>query len=208
MSELLSELSGIDIFLIILLFMSFVRGLTTGFVQMVLGLLNWFLAIVISIRFSVPLAPVVAGWFGWEEPSRLAAILLLFVSCILVGRLVTSLVFSSTREFRYSGLDRLLGGWFGLFRMALILSIFVGFARPVFGDRNWWLDSRLIWSLDRFGQPVVAVLRTLTGYGDGGADKIRSKDTGHRQSSILLKQTLSPLRRGSHWQKTPLGGAF
>lgn len=134
-----------DWFLLAALIVSILIGVLRGFTREVLGLLSWILAIIAALLF----APQAAGWLEPHiaTPSiRIAAsYALVFFGILVLGAIVTSIVSMLVRKSPLSGVDRMVGGGFGLLRgvvIALGMVWLVGMT-PARQD-PWWGQSALI----------------------------------------------------------------
>lgn len=139
-----------DWFLLGALVVSILIGVLRGFTREVLGLLSWILAIVAALLF----APAAEGWLTPHiaTPSlRIAAsYAVVFFAALLLGAIVTSVIAMLVRKSPLSGVDRVIGGGFGLVRGVLIavLLVWVVGLTPARQD-PWWGQSQLIPPLDR-----------------------------------------------------------
>lgn len=134
-----------DWFLLAALIVSILIGVLRGFTREVLGLLSWILAIIAALL----LAPQTVGWLEPHiaTPSiRIAAsYALVFFGVLVLGAIVTSIVSMLVRKSPLSGVDRMVGGGFGLLRgvvIALGVVWLVGMT-PARQD-PWWGQSALI----------------------------------------------------------------
>src|SRR5690349_18638794 len=109
-----------DWFLLAVLVVSILIGVIRGFTREVLGLVSWIVAIVASLW----LGPSAIGWLEPHiaTPSlRIAgAYALVFLVALLLGAVITSVVAMLVRKSALSGVDRMVGGGFGLIRGVLI----------------------------------------------------------------------------------------
>ena len=144
-----------DWFLLAVLVVSILIGVIRGFTREVLGLVSWVVAIVASLL----LGPSAIGWLEPHitTPSlRIAgAYALVFLVALVLGAVVTSVVSLLVRKSALSGVDRMVGGGFGLLRGVLIGVVFVCLVgiTPARQD-PWWKESmfipRLEWLADGF----------------------------------------------------------
>ena len=118
----------IDLLLSIVLLLGLVRGLFKGFFSELAGLLSLIFGIYAAIHFSDITFSILAEFISWEEDylSILAFAVTFFVAALLVslaGRMLTKMV-----SMMALGLvNRLLGGIFGLLKMAFLASLFFMF---------------------------------------------------------------------------------
>ena len=137
------------------LLVSIVIGIVRGFTREFFGLVTWVIAIVAALW----LAPVALGWLEphISTPSlRIAAsYAVVFFVVLALGAVVTAIISSLVRKSPLSGVDRTIGGGFGLIRGVLLLVVAIWILRllPVQQD-PWWKESKLVpplvWLADGF----------------------------------------------------------
>ena len=148
-----------DWVLLAALVVSIVIGIIRGFTREVLGLVSWAVAIVASLL----LAPATVGWLEPHiaTPSlRIAgSYALVFFIALVLGAIVTTVVSMMVRKSALSGLDRMVGGGFGMIRGVLVGVVLVWLVglTPARQD-PWWKDSRLIPGLEWLAQGFGALM--------------------------------------------------
>jgi membrane protein required for colicin V production len=134
-----------DWILLAVLLVSVAFGILRGFTRELLGLVSWILAVTAALF----LAPTAVGWLESHiaTPSlRIAAsYALVFFVFLVLGSVVTAIVTSLVRKSPLSGVDRTIGGGFGLIRGVLVavLLVWVFGLTPARQD-PWWKESMLI----------------------------------------------------------------
>jgi membrane protein required for colicin V production len=134
-----------DWILLAVLLVSVAFGILRGFTRELLGLVSWILAVTAALF----LAPTTLGWLEPHiaTPSlRIAAsYALVFFVFLVIGSIVTAVVTSLVRKSPLSGVDRTIGGGFGLIRGVLVavLLVWVFGLTPARQD-PWWKQSMLI----------------------------------------------------------------
>jgi membrane protein required for colicin V production len=110
----------VDIVILIITLLSSVFGLWRGLIKEVLSLLTWIAALLVSRVYSESLAGLLSGMIENEGIRYVTAFTLLFITVMLLGTLLTSLM---SKLLTVSGLklaDRLLGAVFGIARGVII----------------------------------------------------------------------------------------
>ena len=127
------------------LLMSTAISLRRGFVKEALSLLTWLVAFVVARLFAAQLSTLLADQVSVPSIRLGIAFLILFVSTLMLGSVVSFLVGQLIRITGLSSTDRLLGMVFGFARGTLIVVIAVALLRltPITGD-PWYESSRLI----------------------------------------------------------------
>lgn len=114
----------IDFFVIGIIFLSIIVGLTRGFIQEALSLIFFVLAIYLSGTYyqkaiDLGLRSVVSS----HTLQVILAYLLIFLGSLILGRVFTGLISRVVSSVGLSLFDRLLGGAFGTFRGVLIVVV-------------------------------------------------------------------------------------
>ena|SRR5690349_13103526 len=144
-----------DWVLIAALLFSIVIGVVRGFTREFFGLISW----IVAILAAVFLAPIAHGWLEGHvvTPSlRIAAsYAVVFFGFLVIGAVVTAVISSLVQKTGLTGVDRTIGGGFGLIRGVLIGVVLVWMVglTPARQD-PWWKESVLIpplqWLADGF----------------------------------------------------------
>ena len=148
-----------DWFLLAALVASIIIGVLRGFTREFLGLLSWTVAIIAAVF----LAPTAHGWLEGhiDTPSlRIAAsYAVVFFGFLVVGAIATAIVGSLVAKAGLTGVDRTIGGGFGLIRGVLIGVILVWIVglTPARQD-PWWRESALIPPLEWLANGFRSIL--------------------------------------------------
>lgn len=143
--------------------LSLVFGAVRGFLRESVALLGWLVGLWLAWRYAYVVEPFLGGALtDTELQSWLARALVLMAVVIaswLLGAMLSWLV---QRSGLTLGVDRLLGGLFGLVRGAVIVgfAVMLGQAAEL-QDEPWWRESKLM--------PVAVQMATvLRGYVETG----------------------------------------
>lgn len=159
------RMSGFDVAAAVILALSMLLGFYRGFVQQILSLGILVLALFVAIKFAgVPptLLPDIQWggiWLGGSELQWAGMLALLFLSVLILGRLVNRFVFNTLRRSFISMPDRFLGGVFGLVRGGIIIVVLVllaGLTALPFSDS--WRGSLLIPEFERLAQYLACYI--------------------------------------------------
>jgi membrane protein required for colicin V production len=118
--------------------------------------------VVIAGHYSELVEPHLGGLLAGAAVKPWAARLIILVLVLLVGALIGALAEQFVRLSIFSGMDRLLGFFFGLLRGLLLFGVFVMLGQLLKLDSDhWWRDSRLI----PYGESIANGVRFLAGEG-------------------------------------------
>lgn len=122
---------------------SMIFGLFRGFVREAFALAGWIAAYVVAQLFHEPLQALLADLITTPSLRLMVAWGSLFVLTLLLAALLGYMVRSLMEFAGAGGLDRLLGGGFGLLRgLVLVLAGLILMA-PLTGKDPWWHEARL-----------------------------------------------------------------
>jgi membrane protein required for colicin V production len=149
-----------DYVVILAIVLSAIIGISRGFLREAVALLTWIIALFLAWHFADLLAPHLGGLLAGSEVRPWAARVIIVVLLLVLGSLVGALLGHYVRLSIFSGIDRLLGFFFGVLRGIVLLGVFVilGQLLQLQGEQ-WWRHSLLI----PYGESVANGLRTLVG---------------------------------------------
>jgi membrane protein required for colicin V production len=119
------HINWFDVFLMLVVFASFVSGLRSGFARVVVGLISTFFGLLAGFWFYRMLAPQLLPYLKTPTAANMLAFLLIFIGVLILGSLVATIL---ARIFSWIGLswfDHLLGGAVGVLRGALTAAALV-----------------------------------------------------------------------------------
>ena len=144
------------------LIVSAVVGLARGFLREAIALVAWIFALAIAGHYSELVEPHLGGLLAGPLVKPWAARLIILVLVLLVGALIGALANHFVRLSIFSGMDRLLGFFFGLLRGLLLFGVLVMLGQLLHLDsERWWRDSRLM----PHGESAANGIRFLVGEG-------------------------------------------
>lgn len=141
-------MSALDILMLLVVGGCAVFGFLRGFVQEVLSLLAWGMAVVAVRLFLAPIADLVGVWIGTGGGASILAFALLFGATFFAGKMLARRLGQRTRRSILGPVDRVLGAGFGaikgLIGATLVFLAFSLVYNMVFGikaDRPLWMTS-------------------------------------------------------------------
>lgn len=137
-------MTSVDYVILFLALVSAAVGVWRGFTTEALSLITLLAAIGLAWTFAGQLEPSLGGWASAVEVRLWAARLIIFVSVLVIGGLISWLARKLIRHSGLSGLDRTLGAAFGLLRAAVLVGLAVIVLQFAELDQeSWWREARL-----------------------------------------------------------------
>jgi membrane protein required for colicin V production len=150
-------MTPVDIILIAIVFISMLFGAIRGFLRESVALLGWLVGLWLAWRYAPSLEPYLGGALSGSELQVWVARLILLLATVIAAWLIGGLLgYLVQRSGLTLGLDRLLGGVFGIVRGAVIVgfAVMLGDAAQLRGE-EWWKSSKLI----PVGEEMATILR-------------------------------------------------
>lgn len=126
----------IDILVIIALFLSVVFALYRGLVRELLGITSWILAGIAGLYSYSWTQPIVGKMISNPSIAGAVGSIIVAVIVLVVMTLINAGITAKLRESSLSGLDRILGFAFGIFRAWLLIAIIYIASSMVFSDKQ------------------------------------------------------------------------
>ncbi|HIQ07173.1 MAG TPA: CvpA family protein [Thiotrichaceae bacterium] len=143
----MDAMNWIDIAIVLLIVLSAIVGLVRGFVREAFSLATWLAAIVLSIMFYKPLSTALPFQIPNPIAQNVLSFALIFLAVFIVGSVINYLITRATRAVGLGGVDRVLGGAFGVIRGALLVTLLVlllGLGITGIAETDIWKKSRLV----------------------------------------------------------------
>jgi len=119
-------------------------GVWRGFTKEALSMIALLAAIWLAWAFAGQVEPMLGEWAGAPEVRVWAARVIVFVAVLVLGGVISYLARKLVQHTGMSGLDRLLGGFFGLLRAAVLVGLAVIVLEFAGLDQDpWWREARL-----------------------------------------------------------------
>ena len=134
-----------DILIAVALLVSIGVGIWRGFVKEAISIAALLFAIWAALYFGPPVGDVSQSWLSSEELQMWFGRILVFAVILSLGGLLSWGVSKLVRLSVLSGIDRLLGGLFGVLRGIILISLLIiGGQFAGFDNDDWWENSKLI----------------------------------------------------------------
>lgn len=151
--------NGFDLAFLMLAFLSVAIGAWRGFIFESLSVLGWVLGVGAAFAFG----PMVGGWIPvdslGDSVRRVLGMLAVLILVVFLSSMLASLGRQSAKKLGLRAADRLIGGLFGLLRIALV-GVVIAVAVHALQWRNeaWWDSSVLAPWLDSARLELAAML--------------------------------------------------
>src|SRR5580658_7706752 len=107
-------MNGTDYFVILAVLISAAVGTARGFLRESIALATWVIALFLAWHFGELLAPHLGGLLSSASVRPWAARVIIVVVVLVIGALLGAMLAHYVRLSIFSGIDRLLGFFFGL----------------------------------------------------------------------------------------------
>jgi membrane protein required for colicin V production len=132
------NLNILDIVFLVVIISSVIFGILKGFIRELFSLVFFIIAVVLSFLYYFEAGNVFLKQIKNRDVANFVGFLLIFLSVLLVGSLVTYIIKKIFVIGPMKSIDRILGSAFGLLRGILISAILV------FGLISFPVDSHLV----------------------------------------------------------------
>jgi membrane protein required for colicin V production len=140
--RLMPTINWIDIVLAVVLLLSTLGGLRKGFSREIIGLAAALIGLLLAFQFHRMAGQPLKPYISQEGLSSVAGFLIIFFAVLILGAILSSIVRRILKTVGLSGIDRLVGGLYGLLRGSLI-SIAIIVALSTFTSSKAVVQSRM-----------------------------------------------------------------
>jgi membrane protein required for colicin V production len=153
-------MNATDYIVIAAIVISAVVGALRGFLRESVAVGAWLIALFLAWHFSDLIAPHLGGLMSDSEVRPWAARIIITVLVLLLGAGIGATLAHFVRLSIFSGMDRLLGFFFGLMRGFVLLGVFVILGQLLrLQGEHWWRGSLLM----PYGESIANGLRAIVG---------------------------------------------
>ena len=153
-------MNATDYLVITAIIISAIVGAARGFLREAIAVGAWLLALFLAWHFSDLIAPHLGGLMSDSDVRPWAARIIIVVLVLVLGAGIGATASHFVRLSIFSGMDRLLGFFFGLLRGFVLLGVFVILGQLLrLQGEHWWRGSLLI----PYGESMANGLRGLVG---------------------------------------------
>ena len=137
-------MNSLDIVILILLILSNVNGMRQGLVKALAGLIGWFLALLLAIRLSPQVQPLMVQYTADPMIQKIAAFTSIIFVVLVLTWLVAHVLHKLLAQMKLSWLNRLAGGGFGLAKSVIIVLVMMHGLAPWFSQTKVWQNSSMV----------------------------------------------------------------
>ena len=144
-----TSLNTLDWILVALVMFNLWRGWQQGLFRSAVSLAGWVLALILGLKFSASVAPMLAGWL----PSGLLPIggfVVVVLATLIVLTIVASLMASVFKRLRLGWLEKAGGGLLGAVKSLFIMLVLINALAPWLQSVAAWQQSALIGRLQPY----------------------------------------------------------
>lgn len=183
-------MTALDMALLLLMGGMAITGFMRGFVQEVLSLLAWGLAVIAVRLFLAPVTDLAGLWIGAGAAASLLSFVGLFALTFIAGKFIAGRVGDGVRSSLIGPVDRVLGAGFGALKGLVVATLaFLAFSLGYhffFGVQNglpqWIEKSRSFPLLNASGEAMAQVIHDRT-------SKEQDADEGAENSSLADEES-------------------
>ena len=167
-----------DLIVLLVVGIAAVGGFLRGFVQEILSLAAWILAVLAVRYMHTPLHQAIEPYIGTPTASAILAFALLLLIPYAAMKLIAGRAGEGSRSSLLGPIDRVLGFGFGAIKGGIV--IVLGFSLLVLGyDTVWGYQGRPVWITTARTYPVVnASTEAMVEYISERRAQLRGETTG------------------------------
>ncbi len=138
-----------DLIILSIIVLSVIVSLMRGFVKEALSLAGWLVSLWIAMTFSSGMAELFGTSIKDPTLRLLAAFISLFVLSLIVAAIINFFATQFVQRAGLTGVDRTIGGVFGLLRGILLVTIIVMLlGLTTLPKEPWWDESFLMFRFE------------------------------------------------------------
>lgn len=183
-------MTPLDIILLLLIGWMAVGGFSRGFVEEVLSLLVWVVAVVVVRLFLAPLTDLAGIWAGSGAMTSILIFFGFFAVSYLIGRTIAKWVGARVRHSFVGGVDRMLGAGFGALK-GLVMATLAFLAFNLLYNVVFGVDAaRPEWLAKARSYPL------MTASADAMSQFVRNREPLERASEMFDRSSGDPKKPG------------
>ncbi len=150
----------VDYALISVVALSALVSLFRGFIKEALSLAGWVASFLTATHFAESVATNLEVWVEHEQIRKVLAYATVFLATLVLCAIVSRLIVKLIRSSALSGLDRVIGVFFGLLRGAVLVAVVVLLGGMTsLAENPLWTDSVVIAWVQEFTDRAVEYMQ-------------------------------------------------
>lgn len=158
-------MNSLDIAILIIVAISALIALGRGLIKEVLSIIGWVLAIIAVIYLMPMLTPFAEKYIDNSSAAAVATASGIVILFFIIWIILTSKIIGSIRNSKLSGLDRVLGLFFGIFRaflLVVLVYILINWMVPKENQAKVMQESKYFNIAGSFAKPIEDLIPEST----------------------------------------------
>ena len=136
-------MSGLDIIIAIVVLIGLWRGFQAGFIKTAVGLMGWFVALIVATRLATSIAPQLSSLVANPVLQTALAFLIVVIVILAIMHLLAFIFSSALKTLNLSVLDKMAGGVLGAAKNTLMVLVVLSISAPLLVQLPQWQTSVL-----------------------------------------------------------------
>ena len=158
-------MNGLDIAIIVIVLISALIALNRGLIKEVLSIIGWFLAVAAVVFLLPAVQPFAEEYIDSELMAIVSSAFAILIIFFILWIYLSSVIIGKIRASKLSGMDRLLGLFFGILRaflLIILLNILAGWVIPPENQPEMMKESKYFQLAGSFAKPIEELIPEST----------------------------------------------
>lgn len=200
-------MNSLDIAILIIVAISALIALSRGLIKEVLSIIGWVLAIIAVIYLMPILTPFAEKYIDNDSAAAVATASGIVILFFIIWIILTSKIIGSIRKSKLSGLDRVLGLFFGIFRaclLVILVYILINWMVPKENQAKVMQESKYFNIAGSFAKPIEDLIpestlakirdktRAVSGVEEDENEKVEYDEKSKTDIDVLFEMLAQP----------------
>ena len=200
-------MNSLDIAILIIVAISALIALGRGLIKEVLSIIGWVLAIIAVIYLMPMCTPFAEKYIENSSAAAVATASGIVILFFIIWIILTSKIIGSIRKSKLSGLDRVLGLFFGIFRaflLVVLVYILINWMVPKENQAKVMQESKYFNIAGSFAKPIEDLIpestlakirdktRAVSGVEEESDEKIEYDEQSKTDIDVLFEMLAQP----------------
>ena len=136
-------MSSLDIIIAIVVLIGLWRGFQAGLIKTAVGLMGWFVALIVATRLATSIAPQLSSLVANPVLQTALAFLIVVIVILAIMHLLAFIFSSALKTLNLSVLDKMAGGVLGAAKNTLMVLVVLSISAPLLVQLPQWQTSVL-----------------------------------------------------------------